>query len=87
MQSFKESGAIEYSSDVLIGLQLEGAGNDSFDATAAKRKNPRDIELVVLKNRNGRVGDKIKYQYYPMFNFFHENGQKIDEEKKAKKMI
>lgn len=87
MQSFKESGAIEYSSDVLIGLQLEGAGDDSFDATAAKRKNPRDIELVVLKNRNGRVGDKIKYQYYSMFNFFHENGQKMDEEKKTKKMI
>lgn len=87
MQSFKESGAIEYSSDVLIGLQLEGAGDDSFDATAAKRKNPRDIELVVLKNRNGRVGDKIKYQYYSMFNFFHEDGQKMDEEKKTKKMI
>lgn len=87
MQSFKESGAIEYSSDVLIGLQLEGAGDDNFDATAAKRKNPRDIELVVLKNRNGRVGDKIKYQYYSMFNFFHEDGQKMDEEKKTKKMI
>lgn len=26
MKSFKESGAIEYSSDVLIGLQLEGVG-------------------------------------------------------------
>ena len=83
MQSFKESGAIEYSSDVLIGLQLEGAGNDSFDATAAKRKNPRDIELVVLKNRNGRVGDKIKYQYYSMFNFFHEDGL-VDDTPRAK---
>lgn len=79
MQAFKESGAIEYSSDVLIGLQLEGAGQDDFDATAAKRQTPRHIELVVLKNRNGRVGDKIRYDYYAMFNFFNEIGTVEDE--------
>jgi replicative DNA helicase len=72
MQAFKESGAIEYSSDVLIGLQLEGAGKDDFDATEAKRQDPRHVELVVLKNRNGRVGDKVLYEYYPMFNYFRE---------------
>ena len=72
MQAFKESGAIEYSSDVLIGLQLEGAGEDDFDATAAKRQNPRHVELVILKNRNGRVGDKVLYYYFPMFNYFAE---------------
>lgn len=79
MQAFKESGAIEYSSDVLIGLQLEGAGQDDFNATEAKRQNPRHIELVVLKNRNGRVGDKIRYDYYAMFNFFNEIGTVEDE--------
>lgn len=78
MQAFKESGAIEYSSDVLIGLQLEGAGGDKFDATAAKRENPRHVELVILKQRNGRVGDKIQYDYYPMFNYFDEIGLKSD---------
>ena len=31
MQAFKESGAIEYSSDVLIGLQLMGTGTKNFD--------------------------------------------------------
>lgn len=75
MQAFKESGAIEYSSDVLIGLQLEGAGNKDFDAIEAKKQNPRHVELVILKNRNGRVGDKIRYDYYPMFNFFYEDGR------------
>lgn len=72
MEAFKESGAVEYSSDVLMGLQLEGAGSSSFDATAAKQKNPRAVECVVLKNRNGSVGNKIPFSYYPMFNYFKE---------------
>lgn len=72
MEAFKESGAIEYSSDVLIGLQLRGAGEVGFDPTEAKKKNPREIEAVILKHRNGQVGGKIAFEYYPMFNFFKE---------------
>ena len=72
MEAFKESGAIEYSSDVLIGLQLKGAGTKDFDANEAKKKDPREIELVILKNRNGRTGDKLGFRFYPMFNYFAE---------------
>ena len=72
MQAFKESGAIEYSSDVLIGLQLKGAGDKDFDPTEAKKKNPREIELVILKNRNGQTGTKIPLEFYPLFNYFTE---------------
>lgn len=72
MQSFKESGAIEYSSDILIGLQLKGAGEKDFDPTEAKKKNPRAIELVILKNRNGKTGTKIPLEFYPLFNYFTE---------------
>lgn len=78
MQSFKESGAIEYSSDILIGLQLKGAGQKdpetgkAFDPTEAKKKNPREIELVILKNRNGQTGTKIPLEFYPLFNYFTE---------------
>ena len=75
MQAFKESGAIEYSTDVLIGLQLMGVGSKSFDVDAAKSKNPREIEAVILKNRNGRTGDKIGYNFYAMFNYFSEIGE------------
>ena len=74
MQAFKESGAIEYSTDVLIGLQLQGVGTENFDVNQAKRQEPRQIEAVILKNRNGRTGDKIGYDYYAMFNYFSENG-------------
>lgn len=72
MDAFKESGSLEYGSDVLIGLQLEGAGKKEFDSTKAKTENPRKIELVILKNRNGKTGAKIQYSYYPAFNYFIE---------------
>lgn len=72
MEAFKESGAIEYSSDILVGLQLKGAGKKDFDANEAKRKDPREIELVILKNRNGRTGDSLSFNFYPLFNYFEE---------------
>jgi replicative DNA helicase len=56
----------------LLGLQLKGAGKKDFDATAEKKKNPRTIELVILKNRNGAVGEKVELEYYPLFNYFKE---------------
>ena len=73
-ENLKESGAIEYSADIVIGLQLEGAGKKDFNPTEAKKKDPRKVEAVILKNREGRVGDKILFSYYPMFNYFHEEG-------------
>ena len=75
MEAFKESGAIEYSSDVLIGLQFAGAGKD-LDLNEARRKDPREIELVILKSRNGRTGDKLGYYYHPLFNYYEEKKPK-----------
>lgn len=75
MEAFKESGAIEYSSDVLIGLQLEGVGQSDFDIDQAKKKNPREIELVILKNRNGSTGDKVSFDYHTLFNYFEESNR------------
>lgn len=72
MEAFKESGAIEYSSDVLIGLQAAGAGSADFNIDAAKQKDPRQIELKILKNRNGRTGGTLAFEYYPLFNLYRE---------------
>ncbi len=72
MTAFKESGAIEYSSDVLIGLQLKGVDENNFDVDEAKMKNPREVELKILKNRNGATGDIVDFNYYPKFNYFKE---------------
>lgn len=70
MTAFKESGAIEYSSDVLIGLQLRGAGDKNFDVNKAKQMECREVELVILKQRNGRTGDTVYLEYRAKFNHF-----------------
>ena len=82
MESFKESGGIEYSSDVLIGLQLKGVGESSFDANEAKQKNPREIELVILKNRHGETGKKIEFWYNAPFNYFNERNIEPQEDRR-----
>ena len=80
-ESFKESGSVEYTSSVLLALQLAGVEQDNFNVNEAKAKNPREIELVILKNRQGKSGDTIKYYYYPMFNFFYEDPNGLIERK------
>lgn len=72
MSAFKESGSLEYGSDVLIGLQLKGAGEENFDMDLAKQADPRRIEIVILKNRNGATGKHIDFDFYAKFNCFEE---------------
>lgn len=56
MKSFKESGAIEYSSDILIGLNKLDSGGNSVD---------RNIRLDILKNRNGLKEESINLIFTP----------------------
>lgn len=72
MAAFKESGAIEYGSDVLIGLQYAGAGEKIFNLEEAIQSDPRQIELKILKNRNGKARATVKLEYYPRYNYFRE---------------
>lgn len=75
--AFKESGSIEYSADVLLGLQFKNVKDDNFSLTEAKKKDEREIELVILKQREGHVGGSVSYKYYPAFNYFTETGLTI----------
>ena len=90
MASFKESGAVEYSSDVLIGLQYYGwdfqdgekgekdaqrmmrirAIREANEIIASKLGG-QDIQLKVLKNRNGKRGS-CRFNFWPAFNYFRE---------------
>ena len=88
MAAFKESGAIEYTSDVLIGLQYEGM--DYMDKETDKARTERirgifkeneqnarqgkaiPIQCKVLKNRSGGKTDCI-FDYFPMFNLYLEH--------------
>lgn len=87
--AFKESGAIEYSSDILIGLQFSGMDYQDGEADKAREKRIRElikrqqdrgnqgdaeeIELKILKFRNGRKGTSLQLHYFPWFNFYKEN--------------
>lgn len=87
MASFKESGAIEYSSDVLFGLQYAGMGYEQGDTDKKRKerlrdliadvhrrkrdKEPIDIELKCLKTRNG-YQFSTAFRMMPAFNHFEE---------------
>ena len=87
MASFKESGAVEYSSDVLIGLQYLGMDWQAGESDKARNERigklmkeveqkgrqgqGQDIQVKVLKNRNGSKGETL-LQYFPMFNYYTE---------------
>ena len=82
MAAFKESGAIEYGSDVLMALQPQGM-KPGYTATEqkdnaqlvkkCKSSEDRNVEAVILKNRNGRTGGKVGFSYNSLFNSFSQN--------------
>lgn len=88
MAAYKESGSVEYSSDILIGLQFEGMDYKDGEKEQERLKNIRKIfkenevnarkglaipiQCKVLKNRSGGKGDCI-FDYFPMFNLYLEH--------------
>lgn len=88
-ESFKESGGIEYTSDVVWGLQLECLNEEIFTkkdkikekrerVKQAKAATPRKIELVCLKNRYGIANYTCAFKYYPAADLFVEDVFSID---------
>ena len=71
MASFKETGGVEYESDVVLALQFQNA--DCVDIENEKLKSPREMELAVLKNRNAITGNVVPLGYYAEYNIFTEN--------------
>lgn len=82
-EAFKESGGIEFTADVVWGLQLAVINDDLFNKEGkikekrekikeAKAASPRQIELVCLKNRYGVSSYTAEFTYYPQFDLFKE---------------
>lgn len=80
-ESLKESGGIEYTADVIWGLQLGCLDEAMFEKESginakrkrineAKEENPRKIKFVCLKNRYGISHYEINFTYYPEFDLF-----------------
>ena len=93
MSHFKESGSIEYSCDILIGLQYafmdykEGEDEKSRNKRIRKDQSKQDeisangkpqrIEARILKNRNGRRG-RVMLDFVAKYNYYSKPN---DEEK------
>lgn len=86
LDSMKESGAIEYGADTVLGLQVAGvdmgqtSGSDRKARSEADRLSragraaeQRNVELVVLKQRDGRVhsaDQAIRLTFIPQASIF-----------------
>lgn len=88
-ESLKESGGIEYTCDVVWGLQLQCLSESIFDKAnnikerrervkEAKSETPRKIELCCLKNRYGISTFSCYFDYYPANDLFEETGSASD---------
>lgn len=81
IDSFKESGSIEFSADTLLGIQFsacqgqDGSPNREWNMIQEKDKNPREMDLVVLKQRYGETG-KVPFLYYAAYDCFTEAGDR-----------
>jgi len=80
-ESFKESGGIEYTADVIWGLQLQVMNDPLFNkenkirekramVKTAKAAEPRRVELVCLKNRYGISSYSCGFNYYCRMDLF-----------------
>ena len=85
MTSFKESGAVEYSSDVLFGLQYAGMDYQDDDSEKKRRerirnlmddvyrkkrsREPIPVQLKCLKHRNG-YNFTLNFRLIPAYNHY-----------------
>ena len=89
MSAFKESGGIEFTAAVAIGLQLYGAGTfigtgkqaRGIDVEYEKKRDVRRVQALILKNRHGVAGRILPFDYPAAYNCFQEiSGNMRDDE-------
>ena len=101
LESVKESGGIEYTCDVVWGLQFSCMREDLFTGSnkdgklqekrdrirEAKAESPRHVELVSLKNRYGKATYSCEFTYTPEYDTYAETADTaIFKTKTARKL-
>lgn len=84
MTAFKDSGNLEYSADILLAIapaKMEEASNDKEKKEnkelieKCRDSKDKDLQLHILKNRNGKITGKsnpLYFKYHSWFNYFEE---------------
>ena len=76
MDSFKETGGIEYSASVILGLQPRNIRQPKFNYEQEMSKDIRELEIVFLKQRYGISGMKanVSVDFFASKDLYTEKG-------------
>ena len=88
MESFKETGLIEFSADVILALSfLIREGKKEIILDEEKSKEPRELDVIVLKNRYGKSGEDatVRFNYFAKYDYFKEASTKKEKIKSVTK--
>ena len=97
LDALKESGGVEYTADVVIGLQLDIMNADLFKAEnknkvlrdealrEAYRESPREVECKILKNRFGNRSATADFNYIPAYDCFEEDNDRASRKAELKR--
>lgn len=79
MSAFKESGSIEYSADVLLGMEFseihkgQPTKKSRLDwLTEQKQRCPRLVDISILKQRYGESNVRVPFRYYSAWDCFQQ---------------
>lgn len=67
--AFRGSGMVEYASDLLMTMTF----TEFLRPEREWQKNPRFVQVNILKNRTGKTGGAIPMRFYPEFAYFEYN--------------
>ncbi len=85
--SFKGSGTIEYSADVVLALDFSKIyeDNKNYDLNTEKANDPRELRLMALKQRYNASGAEsyVNLHYYPKYDTFIEVNKDASKKKKT----
>lgn len=85
--SFKETGGLEYSADLIFGMQFAKKADETRNREFHDKKiaeTPREIELKCLKNRYGEIF-RSKFSYFSRNDTFFERTRNSQDNQAQKK--
>lgn len=91
MDSFCGTSRIEYTANLLCGLQPQGFGKKSTDHAAelekCKQETKRYVEVKVAKLRGGRAISRTNMSFMSSHNYFVDDDKKPTEEQPKKEAV
>lgn len=84
---FKESSNIGHDADVALALQFSAVGSSKYNVNQEMEKSPRNVDVLILKQRVGATGNTIHLHYYAKWDCFMEPDEIVKGGTTARKTI